>query len=234
MERENGNTVLLTVIGIATLLVALVGATFAYFTATVSDESNQSVVITTASVASLTFTGSNSFALTNVVPGTAATDSAVFTIANPGGTNTITYRYDLALVVDGNNFIGSTISGGKTVRTNDNTQEAGDELILTIAPIASGASGESTTSSAGVTFVNTTLGTTSGTTTFTDNMENVTTYPQSTNKHIIYSGQNIAAGNTIAYKMTVSFNDLNKGDNTNQGKSFSGHVEATNIQSVGA
>ena len=38
MERKN--TILLTVIAIATLLVAVVGATFAYFTATITDNIN--------------------------------------------------------------------------------------------------------------------------------------------------------------------------------------------------
>ena len=52
MERGNGNTVLLTVIGVATLLVALVGATFAYFTATVTDSSTP-VNVTTTQVAGM-------------------------------------------------------------------------------------------------------------------------------------------------------------------------------------
>ena len=51
--------VLLTVIAVATLLVAVVGATFAYFTATVQDTRNQeentgSTGLTTASVANTT------------------------------------------------------------------------------------------------------------------------------------------------------------------------------------
>ena len=60
-ENENKrNTVLLTVIGIATLLVAIVGATFAYFTAkTTSDGEGASGRVTTANIggATVTFTG---------------------------------------------------------------------------------------------------------------------------------------------------------------------------------
>ena len=57
MERGNGNTVLLTVIGVATLLVALVGATFAYFTANIStDAVNGTVNVTTSTLADLEMT----------------------------------------------------------------------------------------------------------------------------------------------------------------------------------
>lgn len=57
MERGNGNTVLLTVIGVATLLVALVGATFAYFTASIStDAENGTVNVTTSTLANLEMT----------------------------------------------------------------------------------------------------------------------------------------------------------------------------------
>ena len=63
-ENENKrNTVLLTVIGIATLLVAIVGATFAYFTAkTTSSGSAESGKVTTASIggATVTFAGEDS------------------------------------------------------------------------------------------------------------------------------------------------------------------------------
>lgn len=56
-ERKSGNTVLLTVIGVATLLVALVGATFAYFTATVSqDTASGTVNVTTSTLAGLEMT----------------------------------------------------------------------------------------------------------------------------------------------------------------------------------
>lgn len=55
MERKN--TILLTVIAIATLLVAVVGATFAYFTATFTPEnaSNNNVNVTTKVLASASF-----------------------------------------------------------------------------------------------------------------------------------------------------------------------------------
>ncbi len=71
MERKN--TVLLTVIAVATLLVAVVGATFAYFTATNNgvDSSAGSSEVTTAKTAQVNLTSSTISGSNNVVwPGT--------------------------------------------------------------------------------------------------------------------------------------------------------------------
>lgn len=54
MENKK-NTILLTVIAVATLLVAVVGATFAYFTATGSDSKEGNVTVTTGTAASSEF-----------------------------------------------------------------------------------------------------------------------------------------------------------------------------------
>ena len=50
------NTILLTVIAVATLLVAVVGATFAYFTAQVGNDADVKVTVKTGSSASSSFT----------------------------------------------------------------------------------------------------------------------------------------------------------------------------------
>ena len=56
MENKKGTTVLLTVIGIATLLVAVVGATFAYFTASVTETNETTnVTVTSATLGTITF-----------------------------------------------------------------------------------------------------------------------------------------------------------------------------------
>ena len=119
-RQEKGNTVLLTVIGVATLLVALVGATFAYFTATVNNNSNQSVTITTAQAASLTYNTTDQIALSNAVPG--ASDTGKFTVSNPAG-NQVSYTYDLSLVVAINEFV---------------TTEGTGQLTFVITPSSSG------------------------------------------------------------------------------------------------
>ena len=59
-ETKKGNTVLLTVIAVATLLVAVVGATFAYFTASVAgNDTASSVVVKTAQIGTITYTNGN-------------------------------------------------------------------------------------------------------------------------------------------------------------------------------
>lgn len=105
-ERDNqrNNTILLTVIGVATLLVALVGATFAYFSATITNNSNQSVNITTATPVSLIYTGAE-LKLENVLPGNSNTNT--FTVQNPS-TSPSDQTYDLTFYIDSNNFETST------------------------------------------------------------------------------------------------------------------------------
>lgn len=70
---EKKNTILLTVIAIATLLVAVVGATFAYFTATVSvdeETADKNITdVTTQTMVSAKMAFGNKVDATNVLPG---------------------------------------------------------------------------------------------------------------------------------------------------------------------
>ena len=92
---EKKNTVLLTIIAVAVLLVAVVGATFAYFTATSTGSKTQTVKVTTDTINESTFN-----------PGTAITLNAnltnfgkageEYTGSNPGtqtGSNTATVKF---------------------------------------------------------------------------------------------------------------------------------------------
>ena len=94
MENGNKNTVLLTVIGVATLLVALVGATFAYFTANVSQD-NTAVTVQTSKLAGLAMTqDKNSPTLGAIYPGYVGYD--VIQVAATGSTGNKA-AYDLSL-----------------------------------------------------------------------------------------------------------------------------------------
>ena len=56
MEDAKGQTIFLSVIGVATLLVAIVGATFAWFNISLTgDEETKNIIVTTASLSSITF-----------------------------------------------------------------------------------------------------------------------------------------------------------------------------------
>ncbi len=72
MEDRNNksNTMLLTVIAIATLLVAVIGATFAYFTATVRNNESESRVLVTGALLTIDFEGQDDAvnSAENVIP----------------------------------------------------------------------------------------------------------------------------------------------------------------------
>ena len=67
MDNNKGQTIFLSVIGIATLLVAIVGATFAWFSISVSGNANaSSIIVTTAKLGSVEFTDGNLIEMSNI------------------------------------------------------------------------------------------------------------------------------------------------------------------------
>ena len=79
MDNNKGQTIFLSVIGIATLLVAIVGATFAWFSTTIDGDDGASANITTASISALTLNGTQ-IEGENVLPGWESADKN-FTVA---------------------------------------------------------------------------------------------------------------------------------------------------------
>lgn len=80
-RKERNNTVLLVIIATATLLVAMVGATFAFFSATViRSEDTNSVKIQTATIG-ITYNHGSEVEVTGLVPG-GSIDSKEVTIEN--------------------------------------------------------------------------------------------------------------------------------------------------------
>ena len=67
IKEGKGNKVLLTIIAVATLLVSVVGATFAYFTAVLTTGSDEQMVIKTAVIGTI-FEGGNGIVIPNVSP----------------------------------------------------------------------------------------------------------------------------------------------------------------------
>lgn len=112
--NENGgknNTILLTVIAIATLLVVVTGATFAYFAAVVrGNESASSISITASETGqTLTLGGGEQVNLTNIYPkGTAAgsewVTKNISLSSNALAGNTGTSVYAFTMSVDKNTF----------------------------------------------------------------------------------------------------------------------------------
>ena len=118
MERGNGNTVLLTVIGVATLLVALVGATFAYFTASITTDTNN-VEVTTSTLANLVMTQEKENpTLAAIYPGYVGYD--VVQVAASGNTGNKA-NYDLSFAATVPTEFGSDIKYSVCKVTNTTT-----------------------------------------------------------------------------------------------------------------
>ena len=81
MENNRGQSIFLSVVGIATLLVAIVGATFAYFSISVTGNTTASSInVTTALLGGVTYSGNTAgINVTDVYPGW--TETKTFTIS---------------------------------------------------------------------------------------------------------------------------------------------------------
>lgn len=121
MEEVKGQTIFLSVIGIATLLVAIVGATFAWFNISLSgDEDTKNIVIKTASLSSITFDNGAEIDASDILPGTEKTKT--FTIAQTDASATEKIKYEIKLNVTSNTlspdangaFVNSIVGKGNT------------------------------------------------------------------------------------------------------------------------
>ena len=126
-NSKKGNTILLTVIAIATLLVAIVGATFAYFTASVQGNGDaSSIIVKTAEIGNITYKTGNEIRLENALPG----DSGKITFsisASASSTNAIPYAINWAEV--DNNFTEDSKDLVYTLTTTDS--DSSDHILFT-------------------------------------------------------------------------------------------------------
>ena len=99
MEKGNNkNAILLTIIGIATLLVAIVGATFAYFSAQVTyNDASSTLTIISASGGSSTYQGGEEIRIENIYPRDEAWVQKTVKITYQNSTTTADYEYQLKL-----------------------------------------------------------------------------------------------------------------------------------------
>ena len=108
MDVNNGkrNTLLLTVIAVATLLVAVIGATFAYFTATIGDTETASTVEVTGATLTVGYAGNSSqINVTSTEPVPNAIGTKSFTVTGNNSTTNMSMPYTLYLVVTKNEFV---------------------------------------------------------------------------------------------------------------------------------
>ena len=107
MDNSKGQTIFLSVIGIATLLVAIIGATFAWFSVTVTGNDEASnIIINTAVLGSVEFEDTSAINMSPIRPQTEVTEinQKEFTIAQLDAEATETLSYMIYLDVTTNNL----------------------------------------------------------------------------------------------------------------------------------
>ncbi len=89
VSHKKSNTVLLTIIAVATLLVAVIGATFAYFSVTVTGNDTATSVIVKTAQLGISYDSGQAITGENIIPGWTA--NKTFTVTNTGEVD-ITYK----------------------------------------------------------------------------------------------------------------------------------------------
>lgn len=102
MENNKRQTIFLSVVGIATLLVAIIGATFAWFSATVTGNNTASSVIVETATMGITYTNGQEIKLLNAVPG--ANQQKTFTVSSDSKA-TADQNYKIKWVVSKFDFV---------------------------------------------------------------------------------------------------------------------------------
>ena len=112
-DNNKGSMIILTIIGIATLLVAVIGATFAYFTVTIKYDTEPTKTVVESSTMLVTFKTINELTYTGAIPGrpSLSTDPTAQNIDNTlsfsltsAPNMTVATDYNVYLVIDSMNF----------------------------------------------------------------------------------------------------------------------------------
>ena len=106
---EKKNVVFLTVLAIATLLTAVVGTTFAYFTATVTGNDAATTTTLSSATVGVTYTDGADISSANIIPGWTA--SKTISVKND---STVAVTYDILWTGLTNQFVQGGAEGAKT------------------------------------------------------------------------------------------------------------------------
>lgn len=140
---EKKNTILLTVIAIATLLVAVVGATFAYFTAQVTTTNNDQNTTNakTATLASAKMDMGSSVSSTDLFPGAKIVKSVVVTGECGDDTDTCTAIDTNIVVTETKNTVGDDFTW-KLYKVAAGTEVGCKNKIVAVGGTATPGTGE--------------------------------------------------------------------------------------------
>ena len=205
MSEGKNNTVMLTIIGIATLLIAVVGATFAYFSATLTGISDEKEYTVRSATVGTQFNGGADITATGIYPKEEAWGTKTFSIKTTS-TKGVSTKYRIALVIDDNDTTAdATISDGhgliKKFQPN--------ALSYTLTAVEANAATKGTMPTATETKI-------------ADPSQNIV-FGEAT----IYGNDSIEV--TQTYTLSMFFKDTATDQNANQGAQFKGHIEITEI-----
>ena len=129
MENQRGQSIFLSVVGVATLLVAIVGATFAYFSITVEGNNTaSSIQVQTALVGGVTFIDGTNIDIDEIYPGWSATKNFVVENTQAGATDTISYAIILNVTT---NTITAAADGAFVYSISGTSDNSGTVVSLT-------------------------------------------------------------------------------------------------------
>ena len=205
MNEGKNNTVMLTIIGIATLLIAVVGATFAYFSATLTGTDSEKEYTVRSATVGTEFNGGDQIAAAGIYPKEEAWGTKTFSIKTTA-TKGVSTKYKITLVIDDNDTTAdATISDGaghvKRFQAN--------ALSYTLTATEANAATEGTMPTATETKI------------------------ADPSTDIVF-GEATIYGNdkqevTQTYTLSMFFKDTGEDQNANQGAQFKGHIAITEI-----
>ena len=121
MDETKSQSIFLSIIGIATLLVAIIGATFAWFSITITGNENPSdIVINSGTLGQVSFVDGTNIEIKNLMPGSFTNKTFTVSQTDPSATGKISYN--IVLNVKSNTlspnaqgqFVHSLTSSGNT------------------------------------------------------------------------------------------------------------------------
>ncbi len=205
MSEGKNNTVMLTIIGIATLLIAVVGATFAYFSATLTGTDSEKEYTVRSATVGTEFNGGADITATGIYPKAEAWGTKTFSIKTTA-TKGVSTKYKITLVIDDNDTTeDATISDGaghvKRFQAN--------ALSYTLTATEANAASKGTMPTATETQI------------------------ADPSKDIVFGDATIYGNDTQevtqTYTLSMFFKDTGEDQNANQGAQFKGHIAITEI-----
>lgn len=206
MSEGKNNTVMLTIIGIATLLIAVVGATFAYFSAQLTGTDSEKEYTVRSATVGTQFNGGAEVNATGIYPKAEPWGTKEFTIKTTSSKGVAT-NYSITLVIDDNDTTAdATISDGhgliKKFQPN--------ALSYTLTAVEENAATEG-------------------------RMPTATTETKiaDPSQDIVFGTATIYGNDTTevtqTYTLSMFFKDTNEDQNANQGAQFKAHISISEI-----